>query len=169
MNLILKLHPRNLAFYVNKHIHGVIPVDNWLPDSCDAFRDVLERLEVVKLDKIILEQPFLRILREDTGRKSQARYIIHTQRHFGALLYILHLIFRGVPQRHISSRVAREAVYGRHISKETQLSEVRALLDHTDHYTALQLLCLHDTMVLNAYVKKEEGGHVPKIQKNLYP
>ena len=65
------------------------------------------------------------------------------------------MLYPGVPVEHVSSKVARVAVYNKdYITKAVQLSEAVVLLKgikEKHEYTPLALLCLHDTLVLKKY------------------
>ena len=152
MNLILKFHPKQLAYFINRDTYGIIPVDTNLNISADRFKGDLESATSgACIENVILEKPFLKLLGSDHERKTLAKNVIHVQRHFGALLYIIHLLFRNVPQHHISSKVAREKVFGRVISKDQMLSEARCLLNNCEACSPLALLSLYDCLVLDRF------------------
>ena len=159
MNLILKFHPKHLAYYLNKDLYGIIPVETNLNVTGDRVRQVLEEVtQEIKIENIVVEKPFLRLLGNADERKTLAKHIIHVQRTFGVILYIVHMLFRGVPQAHISSKIARDTIYKRDISKDTQLSEASALLNNCQAFSPLTLLSLHDCLVMNRYFKENLNG-----------
>jgi hypothetical protein len=88
-NLILKFHPKQLAYYLTCDIYGIIQVETNLNISGDRFREVLERITSdLKVDNVVIEKPLLKLLGVQEERKTLAKHIIHVQRTlFGALLY----------------------------------------------------------------------------------
>jgi hypothetical protein len=87
-NLILKFHPKQLAYYLNSDLYGIIPVETNLAVSGDRFREELYRItKDMNISNVIIEKPFLKLLGVQEERKTLAKYIIHVQRTFGALLY----------------------------------------------------------------------------------
>jgi hypothetical protein len=88
-NLILKFHPKQLAYYLNSDLYGIIPVETNLAVSGDRFREELYRItKDMNISNVIIEKPFLKLLGVQEERKTLAKHIIHVQRTlFGALLY----------------------------------------------------------------------------------
>ena len=151
-NIYLKLHPSCLAWIVDNKKYGVIPLTSNLADNGKVIRETLSQVDVTP-DTIVLEKPFLKLLGDN--QRKLAQDILHIQRIFGMLLYILDLQYPTIPVVHVSSKVARLTVYGREsLTKDVQLSEASVLLDgvkQNTNMTPLQLLCLHDCLVLKKY------------------
>lgn len=149
------MHPTCVAWYLSNQNYGIINITSNLLDSGNimlkAFESIAD-LNLQDIDKIAVEKPFLRLLGDNT--RELAKRIIHIQRHFGMLLYILGRVFKDVDQVHVSSKVARDKIYKREINMDTQLSEARALLEDSTTLPPLQLLCLHDTLVLARYLNE---------------
>ena len=124
--LYLKLHPTKLAWLIDSKTYGVVDINTNLIETGHLMHQQLGKLNY-EFDEIITEKPFLKILGDNTRKLADS--IIHVQRTFGVLLYILELLFPGVPVNQISAKVAREKVYKREsITKDTQLSEANVLL-----------------------------------------
>ena len=140
--LILKLHPTRVAWYLNALEYGICKIT----------------LNLVYTGDILAERfgskPYLKLLGDQYSRKL-AEQIIHTQRTFGVILYLIHLNFPGVPQVQVSSKVARDKIYNKEINKDIQLSEARVLLENTEHLSPLSLLCLHDCLCIERYLELE--------------
>jgi len=158
MKLHLKLHPSCFAWLLDNDqtMYGVLNLTSNLIDNGCLIENELEGLnrEGDEFDEIIIEKPFLK-LQGDNQRKL-ADDIIHVQRNFGMLLYILNKLYPTLPVTHVSSKVARNKVYDRdHITKDLQLSEAAVLLKGVREIlkiTPLNLLCLHDCLVLKKYM-----------------
>lgn len=148
--LYIKLHPGCISWLVNNELYGIIPLSSNLIDNGVNIKNELFKL--AEPNKIIIEKPFLKLMGPDSHKLAED--IIHVQRNFGMLLYILYDLFKKADVEHISSKTAREKVYNRdYITKDTQLSEAVVLLKNVKNknYTPLHLLCLHDVLVLKKY------------------
>lgn len=152
-NLYLKLHPTHIAWLIDNENYGVINLTSNLVENGKKVREELGKVVTTTPTEIIVEKPFLKLFGDN--QKKLADDIIHVQRNFGVLLYILDSIFPDATITHVSSKIARLAVYKRdHISKDVQLSEAAVLLTDVrmrEGITPLALLCLHDTLVLKKY------------------
>lgn len=160
MNLYLKLHPTHIAWLIDNKIYGIINLTSNLISNGHEMREILKQDVNITPENIILEKPFLKLIGDN--QRKLADDIIHVQRNFGVLLYILDQLYPGIPVIHVSSKVARSEVYGRdYITKDTQLSEAVVLLKDIklkNEYSPLALLCLHDTLVLKRYYMKTNSG-----------
>lgn len=155
-NLYLKLHPSCVA-WVFEDKYGVITLSTNLVDNGDLIKKELGS-KVVNPNEIIVEKPFLKLLGDN--QRVIADSIIHVQRNFGMLLYILNELYRNINVNHISSKVARVTVYKReYITKDVQLSEASVLLKGLKNtpYRPLDILSLHDVMVLKSYWERHNG------------
>lgn len=151
MELYLKLHPNHIAWLVDNEMYGIINLSSNLIENGHRIKEKFTEHVQITPEAIIIEKPFLKLLGDN--QRTIADSIIHVQRNFGMLLYILDEKY-GVPVNHVSSKVARTTVYKReYITKDVQLSEACVLLKglKTRQYTPLNILSLHDVMVLKAY------------------
>jgi len=163
-NLYLKLHPSCIAWMLDNKNYGIIGLTSNLIVNGRVVAKNLSSRVVEKLDTIVLEKPFLKL--QGDNQRALADSIIHVQRNFGMFLYILDMLFRDVPVKHVSSKVARLEVYSsEHISKDVQLSEASVLLKSEPRVllksssdiksyepkSPLEILCLHDCLVLKRY------------------
>lgn len=155
-NLHVKLHPAAVSYLIDKSTYGVIPIGSDLIENGRKLKgDLSSRVSSLNIKNIIIEKPFLKLQGSVDNQRKLASDIIHVQRTFGMLLYLLDSLFPNVPVVHVSSKVARNKVYSRDtISKDLQLSEVSVLLKDIKNkdYTPLFLLCLHDCLVLRSYI-----------------
>jgi hypothetical protein len=157
MNLYIKLHPSFVAWMVNIEKYGAIELStNLLLNADNIYKTLSDELYNYNIDEVVVEKPFLKLIGDN--QRKLADDIIHIQRTFGVLLYLLHRVFPSAVMNHISSKVARVAVYKTEtISKDVQLSEVDVLLKAVqgDNYPPLAKLCLHDLLVLISFVNKQ--------------
>lgn len=153
MTLYLKLHTNQLAWYLDDTHYGIIYIYTSQLNSGEVLHKHLSDIVNidVKVDRIVLEKPNLKLIGDSYQRL--AKMIIHTQRHFGMLIWLLHSIFEDVPQEHLNIKKVKEVVYNYSLNKDVQLSEARALLNNSDELTPLSLLCLHDCLVMYRYMK----------------
>lgn len=156
-HLYLKMHTNKLAWYWDSDTYGIIPFFTSQLKSGKAMNEGLYKIATLlglkdNLDKIIIEKPNLKLIGENL--KHLARLIIHMQRHFGMLIWILQIIFPDVQQEHLNIKKVKETIYNYPLTKDVQLSEARALLMNSDDIGALDLLCLHDTLCMSRYMKK---------------
>ena len=155
MKLYFKMHPACIAYLIDNKTYGTMHLTSDLCRNGDAVAKWLDDIAVKSqgfVEEIIIEKPWLRL--QGDNAKRLADDIIHIQRNFGVVLYLLHKSFPKLLVTHVSPKVARLAVYGREtISKDVQFSETRVLLEgirDTDP-DLLTLLCLHDVLVLKRY------------------
>lgn len=154
--LILKLHPTRVAWYLNALEYGICKITLNLVYTGDILAERFGSIvkDNLNINRIAIEKPYLKLLGDQYSRKL-AEQIIHTQRTFGVILYLIHLNFPGVPQVQVSSKVARDKIYNKEINKDIQLSEARVLLENTEHLSPLSLLCLHDCLCIERYLELE--------------
>jgi hypothetical protein len=153
--LFLKIHPAVIAFLISNNEHGIINITTDLNRNINLIQKSLGHLKDYNVDQILIEKPFLKLLGDN--QKQIAANIIHIQRLTGALLALLSITFPSSTIEQISARAAREAVYGtEHLTKDQQLSEANVILGNTKEYSALELLALHDCLVLKSFNKQKK-------------
>lgn len=157
MNLFIKLHPSYIVWLIDSENYGFINLNSNLIDNGRIiYKQLSEQVSSYYPRQIIIEKPFLKLL-GDNNRKL-ADTIIHVQRNFGVMLFILDWLFPEATTTHVSPKEARRTVYkADQISKDIQLSEVNALLKGIKNkdYPPLILLGLHDLLVMKTFNERK--------------
>ena len=158
MNLYMKLHTNRLAWYLDEVHYGVLHIQASQLKSGQIIEEALQRIarRTDKIDMVVLEKPNLKLIGDNFHKI--ARMIILIQRHFGMLVWIIHTIFPNAGQEHLNIRKVKALVYSYPLNKDVQLSEARTLLHGASTMTPLDLLCLHDCMVMARYMKMRKEG-----------
>lgn len=155
MILYTKIHPSAISYLISYKEYGIINIVSDLNKNIAAIKNTFERLKSYNITQIILEKPFLKLIGDN--QKKIAQDIIHIQRLTGAFLTLSTLYFPDAAIEQISARKVRQAVYGTdYLSKDTQLSEAEAILDSTKDFSALEILSLHDCLVLKSYMNNKQ-------------
>lgn len=151
-------------------IYEVLTIHTDLLRSCREIRLHLSTLTDYDIENIYFEKPQLRLLTNvdtETGepypgeQKRVAATIIHIQRHFGALVVMVNQLFPEAHVDQVSGRLAKQGVYADGIlTKDVQLSEASVILKglRDRDYTALQILALHDSLVMRTYFNNKENN-----------
>lgn len=154
MNLYVKYHPHYFNWLIDDKQYNSICLTNDFIKNCELIFAELKNIKDIKFNEIYIEKPFLRL--QGADNKKIASDLIQVQRLFGAILFILHLYF-GVTVKHLSTKLMRDTLYNSEwITKDTQISEAKALLKGLDKYdfNMVQLLSLHDCLVIKSFVNK---------------
>lgn len=158
MNMYIKLHQTALAVLIDNENYMIIPVHTDLLKTMSEIRIYFNTLSDLEIENVYFEKPFLRMF--GTDRRQLAGAVIHIQRHFGALVVMVNELFPFAHVDQVSGRTAKEGVYQDEIlTKDVQLTEASALLKgiRNRDYSALQILSLHDCLVLRTYFNNKSN------------
>lgn len=146
-NLYIKLHPNKIGWLTTHYEYGIINVDQ---DLCVTITNMEEVLKDILDDvgAVYVEKPFLKL--QGDNPRLLAKMIIKVQRHFGALLYAL----KTKATKQLSSKTIEKSVYkDTVITMDMKFTETLAVLKgDTSKYTPLELLVLHDVLLLEAFI-----------------
>lgn len=109
MNLYIKIHTSCIAFLADNKQYFVLPLSKDLALNGRNIKEPLENNNLKSISEIVIEKPFLKFL--GGNNQELAETIVHIQRNFGVLLYILSEFYPDVVITHISSKIARDGEY----------------------------------------------------------
>lgn len=145
--LAIKIHPNYFAWAIDKNNWGTIELVNDPIENMNRVQDLFFELSEMKIKAVLIEKPFLKLYGEN--KKALAKSIIHIQRLFGAVLFMIEKMFEVAPL-HINSQEVRQKLYGdTRVSKDRMLSEVNHWSEVKDKVvTVLEEFCIFDCMTM---------------------